>query len=114
MSATHHGVLDSILQHTAGDPIWHNHYVSLAQSAACGQNNLEVKQIILESPGQIFVIGSSIILSDLPTTFTGKNALDGTQITISPGTDVKDVVLFKLLPLFSGNTLTNVCVTDIK
>ncbi|HXT83238.1 MAG TPA: hypothetical protein VN704_02735 [Verrucomicrobiae bacterium] len=40
--------------------------------------------------------------------------MNGTQITISPGTDVKYVVSFKLLPLFSGNTLTNVCVTDIK
>ena len=107
--------MDSILQHNPTDPIWHNHYLSLAQSSACGQNNLEVKQITLESPGQIFVAGSHLILTDLPVpTFTGKNALNGTKITISPGTDVKDVVSFKLLPLFSGNTLTHVCVTDIK
>ncbi|HXT83239.1 MAG TPA: hypothetical protein VN704_02740 [Verrucomicrobiae bacterium] len=52
VSATHHGVLDSILQHNPGDPMWHNHYLSLAPSAVCGQNNLEVKQITLESPGK--------------------------------------------------------------
>ncbi|HEV2193806.1 MAG TPA: hypothetical protein VGR54_09340 [Nitrosopumilaceae archaeon] len=113
VATTHAGVLDSAVQTNANDPAWHNHFVKLASQTACG-GGPGVVDITFESPGKVKVQGDKIKLEDIPSTFTGTNPLTGSPTTITPGTNVQNVVSFKLNPVFdSSNNLEAVCVTDI-
>ena len=113
VATTHGGVLDSAIQKNANDPVWHNHFVKLASQGACG-GGPGVVDITFESPGKVNVNGNSIQLRDIPSTFTGTNALTGLPTTITPGTNVQNVVSFQLSPVFDSNhNLQAVCVIDI-
>lgn len=115
VSTTHKGVLDSEDQRNANDPRWHNHYVSLAvnPTGPCGSNP-SVTSITFQSPGEVLVSKDKAVMSNLPGKFTGTNALTNKPLTLNPGTNVENVVSFKLLPVFStANQLQAVCVTDI-
>lgn len=114
VSTTHKGVLDSVKQTNKNDAVWHNHYVSLGSDPACG-NTPAVKQITYQSPGGVIINDKTSVLSNLPATFTGTDAVTKCKLTLSPGTDAKRVVSFALEPVFdiSGTKLKAVCVTDI-
>ena len=113
VATTHGGVLDSAVQTNADDPVWHNHFVKLASQAACN-GGPGVVDITFESPGKVNVNGNSIQLRDIPSTFTGTNALTGLSTTITPGTSVQNAVSFQLSPVFDSNhNLQAVCVIDI-
>jgi UDP-N-acetylmuramyl tripeptide synthase len=114
VSTTHAGVLDSEDQRNANDPRWHNHYVSLAvdENSPCSQDPA-VTSITFQSPGEVIVNKNKAVMSNLPSTFTGTNALTGAALTLSPGTNVQNVVSFVLEPIFESGILEAVCVTDI-
>lgn len=115
VSTTHAGVQDSEEQTDANDPVWHNHFVTLGQdSDNCG-DDLKVESIIFQSPGQVDINDDNADLTQIPTSFSGTDALSGDDLTIEPGTDIDDVVSFRLSPQFNGdNELEAVCVTDIQ
>ena len=115
VSTTHAGVQDSEEQSNASDPVWHNHYVTLSQdSDNCG-NDSKVESITFESPGQVDIRDDNADLTKLPSSFSGTDALSGADLTIKPGTSVKDVVSFKLAPQFNDNgELEAVCVTNLQ
>ena len=115
VSTTHAGVLDSEEQDDANDPVWHNHFVTLVDgSENCGTDKA-VKSITFQSPGQINIDDSNADLTQIPNSLSGTDALTGDDLTLSPGTDVNDVVSFKLSPQFNDNgELEAVCVTDIQ
>jgi hypothetical protein len=114
VSTTHAGVLDSELQTNANDPIWHNHFVKLGKnmSGRCG-DNLEVVDITLESPGEIKVRESRLILDDIPFLFDGTSAMTKESLTLAPGASPQQIVSFMMAPKFDGNTLKAVCITNI-
>ena len=113
VATTHGGVLDSEVQKNANDPVWHNHFVKLESQVACG-GGPGVADITFESPGKVKVQGNNLQFKDIPKTFTGTNALSGLPTTITPGTNVQNVVSFQLSPVFdSGHNLQAVCVIDI-
>jgi hypothetical protein len=114
VSTTHKGVKDSEEQKDKNDPVWHNHFVTLVDdSNKCGKD-LQVKKITFESPGDVDINGETAELTNIPSKFTGKDALSDKKLTLKPGTDVKDVVSFKLDPKFKDGTLDAVCVTDVQ
>ena len=115
VSTTHAGVQDSEEQTNADDPVWHNHYVALGQdSDNCGDDS-KVESITFESPGQVGIRDNNADLTNLPASFSGTDALSGDDLTIEPGTNVEDVVSFKLAPQFNENDeLEAVCVTDLQ
>jgi hypothetical protein len=53
-------------------------------------------------------------MANMPATFTGTDSFTGKKLTLSPGTDVDNVVSFKLDPKFDAGQLKAVCVTDIR
>ncbi len=115
VSTTHAGVQDSEEQTDANDPIWHNHFVTLGENSDNCGNDLQVESITFESPGQIDIENSNADLTEIPASFSGTDALSKNDLTIRPGTDVDDVVSFRLSPQFNENDeLEAVCVTDIK
>lgn len=115
VSTTHKGVLDSEDQRNANDPKWHNHYVSLGTDSTHCDSNPAVTSITFQSPGDVVVNQDKAVMSNLPAKFTGTNALTGNPLTLNPGTNVQDVVSFKLQPVFSPtHQLQAVCVTDIQ
>jgi hypothetical protein len=115
VSTTHAGVLDSEEQDDADDPVWHNHFVTLGTgSDNCGDDP-NVESITFESPGQVNIDDNNADLTDIPASFSGTDALTGDDLTIEPGTDVDDVVSFRLSPQFNNDDeLEAVCVTDIQ
>lgn len=115
VSTTHASVLDSEVQDNADDPVWHNHFVTLGQgSDNCGDDP-NVESITFESPGQVDINDNNADLTDIPASFSGTDALSGDDLIIEPGTDVEDVVSFKLSPQFNDDDeLEAVCVTDIQ
>lgn len=115
VSTTHAGVLDSEEQDNANDPVWHNHFVTLGDdSKNCGSDKA-VKSITFESPGQVKIDDTNADLTAIPDSISGTDALTREDLTLSPGTDAKDVVSFKLSPQFNDNDeLEAVCVTDIQ
>jgi len=116
VSTTHAGVLDSEDQRNANDPRWHNHYVSLANvpGDSCGSDPA-VTSITFQSPGEVIVNKNKAIMTNLPAKFTGTNALTGDPLTLTPGTNVQNVVSFVLEPIFDDeDELEAVCVKDIK
>jgi hypothetical protein len=115
VSTTHAGVLDSEEQSDANDPVWHNHFVTLvSDSKNCGDDPA-VQYITFESPGQVNIEDNSADITQIPSSFSGTDAFSGDDLTIEPGTDVDDVVSFKLSPQFNDDEeLQAVCVTDIQ
>lgn len=115
VSTSHAGVLDSEEQDDANDPVWHNHFVTLGDdSENCGDDPA-VKSITFESPGQVDINDNNADLRNIPASFSGTDALSGDDLTIAPGTDVDDVVSFKLSPQFNDDDdLQAVCVTDLQ
>ena len=123
VSTTHAGVLDSVKQgEDASSPVWHNHYVQLtAGPAECAGNSnlggakLQVQALTFESPGRVTVTNNAIALLNMPSTFSGTDALTGNPLTLTPGTTADTVVSFTLHPLFNGpgGTLSNVCVENV-
>lgn len=135
VGTTHAGVLDSIKQ--GGDqfnPVWHNHYVQLAAvplededteeiEQYCEDTNgalgpLEVANLSFESPGKIKIRHQNVVdFENMPASLTGTNALTGTGMTWTPGTDADTVVQFTLRPVDDdGNTtldFTHVCVENV-
>ena len=113
VSTTHKGVSDSEDQRNANDPKWHNHYVSLAvdPTGPCGSNKV-VTSITFQSPGEVLVSKDKAIMSNLPAKFTGINALTGNPLTLNPGTNVQDVVSFKLQPIFGLANQLQSCMCD--
>jgi len=115
VSTTHAGVQDSEEQSNASDPVWHNHYVRLSQDSDYCGNDSKVESITFESPGQVDIRDDNADLTKLPSSFSGTDALSGADLTIKPGTSVKDVVSFKLAPQFNDNgELEAVCVTNLQ
>ena len=115
VSTTHAGVQDSEEQSNASDPVWHNHYVTLSQDSDYCGNDSRVESITFESPGQVDIRDDNADLTKLPSSFSGTDALSGADLTIKPGTSVKDVVSFKLAPQFNDNgELEAVCVTNLQ
>lgn len=114
VSTTHGGVLDSEKQKDASDPVWHNHMVKLGEVAICGENP-GVIDITFESPGEVKLKKQGLIITDAPSSFTGKHSLTNKEISFASGTDIKKVVQFNLEPKFSSNNeLQAVCVTHIE
>lgn len=125
VSTTHQGVLDSAKQGgDANSPAWHNHYVQLntvgvpadcAPNSNLGGASVEVAALTFESPGKAKVNQNVIQLLNMPSTFSGTNALTGLPITMTPGTTASAVVSFTLHPLFNGpgGSLSNVCVENV-
>jgi hypothetical protein len=106
------------------DSVFHNHYVALAaDSDECGDDP-KIEKITFESPGEVD-IEKKALLEDVPLKFKGTNvdrpATEdkddielGGNIRFEAGTDVEDVVSFKLEPKFDGEDIEAVCVTDIE
>ena len=116
VSTTHAGVLDSEDQRNANDPRWHNHYVSLANvpDDACGSDPA-VTAITFQSPGEVIVNNNKAVMTNLPAKFTGTDALSDAPLTLTPGTNMQNVVSFVLEPIFDDeDELEAVCVKDIK
>jgi hypothetical protein len=115
VTTTHGGVLDSEKQSSAADTVFHNHYVKLGTgvSGLCG-DDAEVVDITFQSPGAVAISGNKVKLGPEPFSFTGTSSLSGDPLTVTPGSDVQDVVSFKLDPKFDNEgNLAAVCVTDI-
>jgi hypothetical protein len=114
VTTTHKGVLDSEVQKDANDPVWHNHFVSLAKDDQFCGGDLAVQSITFEQPGDVSIRDQTVKLSDIPSKFTGTDALTNKKLTLEPGIDVNNVVSFKLEPHFDNKGgLQAVCVKDI-
>lgn len=125
VTTTHGGVYDSQEQDDADDPVWHNHLVTLeSNSEECGDDP-KVKELTLESPGRVNVHGEIAQLKNVPTDDFEATNVDrpttdeedielGEEITLEPGTDVQDVVSFKLEPQLDGDEIEAICVTNIE
>jgi hypothetical protein len=115
VSTTHAGVLDSEEQEDASDPVWHNHFVTLGDDTENCGDDPAVQAITFESPGQVNIDNENADIAQIPASFSGTDALSQEDLTLSPGTDVEDVVSFRLAPQFNDDDeLEAVCVTDIQ
>jgi hypothetical protein len=114
ITTSHAGVRDSEVQDDASDPVFHNHYVELATGLSGLCEGPEVADLTFESPGDVNVLQTFVLMHDLPFSFSGTSALTDEPLTITPGGNVEDVVSFTLEPKFDdeGN-LDAVCVNDI-
>src|SRR6478735_1623598 len=115
VTTTHKGVLDSEVQKNANDPVWHNHFVSLAKDNQFCGGDLGIQSVTFEQPGDVSIQGQTAKLTDMPSKFSGTDALTNTKLTLKPGTNVNNVVSFELEPHFDNKGgLQAVCVKDIK
>ena len=114
VTTTHKGVKDSEVQKDKNDPVWHNHFVSLGKDKQFCGGDLAVQSITFEQPGDVSIHGQTAKLTDIPSKFTGTDALTNKKLTLEPGTNVNNVVSFKLDPHFDKGELQAVCVKDIK
>jgi hypothetical protein len=107
------GIIDSELQKSPEDPVFHNHYVILGNNSICG-NTPAVQDLSFTSPGKVIIDGNKAILKDLPASAQGQF----TNVTITPGTNVLIVASFLLESHFNQTAnpkqLQAVCVVDIK
>ena len=104
------GIIDSELQKSPEDPVFHNHYVILGNNSICGDNPA-IQDLSFTSPGKVIIDGNKAILKDLPASAQGQF----TNVTITPGTNVLIVASFLLESHFSQQgQLQAVCVVDIK
>lgn len=86
VTTTHAGVLDSEAQQSILDPIFHNHFVQLAENTEC-ISDTAVGDLSFESPGEVKVQNNIALLKKLPASAEGQFTGD----TITPGTDVQIV-----------------------
>jgi hypothetical protein len=125
VTTTHGGVYDSQEQDDADDPVWHNHLVTLDSDSEECEDDPKINEITFESPGTVNINDEIAQLKNVPTedfeaTNVDRPATDeedielGEEITLEPGTDVQDVVSFKLEPQFDDDEIEAVCVTDIE
>ncbi len=70
--------------------------------------------ITYQSPGSVIINKDKAVLSNLPATFTGTDSFTKKPLTLTPGTDVDNVVSLKLDPKKVAGELKAVCVTDIR
>jgi hypothetical protein len=123
VTTTHAGVYDSKVQDNAGDPVFHNHYVALTDDKdKCGDDP-KIEKITFESPGEVDIKKNKALLEDVPLKFKGtavtpvtdeEDVEFGDEIKFKAGSDVDDVVSFKLEPKFDGDNIEAVCVTNIE
>jgi hypothetical protein len=105
------GIVDSILQKSPTDPVFHNHYVILGNNSICGANPA-VQDLSFTSPGKVIIDGNKAILKNLPASAQGQF---NSSVTITPGTNVLIVASFLLESHFNQQgQLQAVCVVDIK
>jgi hypothetical protein len=105
------GIIDSELQKSPEDPVFHNHYVILGNNSICGDNPA-IQDLSFTSPGKVIIDGNKAILKNLPASAQGQF----TNVTMTPGTNVLIVASFLLESHFNQTTnqLQAVCVVDIK
>jgi hypothetical protein len=107
------GIIDSELQKSPEDPVFHNHYVILGNNSICGDTPA-VQDLSFTSPGKVMIDGNKAILKDLPASAQGQF----TNVTVTPGTNVLIVASFLLESHFNQTAnpkqLQAVCVVDIK
>ncbi len=76
VTTTHAGVLDSVAQEDADDPVFHNHYVALENlpdDPSCP--GLQVVDISFQEPGDVDVSGHGVVMEDTPYYFGGTHSL---------------------------------------
>jgi hypothetical protein len=112
---THAGVLDSQEQRFIEDPTWHTHLVRLGDVEQCGEDQ-GVVDITWQSPSEIEINDNIARISGVPTTdeFEGRDSITGEQTSMTLGEAVSEVISFKLDPVFDGDGLEAVCVTDVR
>jgi hypothetical protein len=115
VATTHAGVLDSEEQRFIEDATWHTHLVRLGDVEQCGEDQ-GIVDITWQSPGEVRVDDNIATISDIPTTdeFEGRDSITGGQISMTLGEAVSEVISFKLDPVFDGDGLDAVCVTDVR
>lgn len=72
-----------------------NYYATLGSDLVNCGNDAAVTKIAFQYPGGILGTNNKDIMSNLPAKFTGNDALTGSKLALSPGTDVKNIVSFK-------------------
>lgn len=120
VTTTHAGVLDSVAQADADDPVFHNHYVALedlSDDPTC--SGLQVANISFQEPGDVDVSGHSAVMEDTPYYFGGTDSLSEAHISFNASAEVSDVVSFVIDPVDAdGNTsltdIAAVCINDVK
>lgn len=115
-STTHGGIYDSVQQKNASDPSWHNHFVKLVadNSSKCGSNPM-VKDLTLQSPGNVMIADNNIRMLEIPSNFNASSSLSNSTLSFETGRNIDKVVTFKLEPIFdSTNNVEAICVKDIK
>lgn len=121
VTTTHGGVLDSVAQADAADPVFHNHYVALHDSQSVGTTycpGLEIRDITFEEPGDVDVKNKRVVMEDVPYYFAGTHSLSGANISFLADENVGNAVSFTIDPVDStGNTNPNdiqaVCINDV-
>ena len=110
-TTSHSGLLDSDAQEgDPGNPILHNHYAVLGSNDACGLNP-SIVALSEEEIGEVFVKGKTVIVKDLPPSAPAD--VNGTEIGITPGTNIQFVASFLLQPEEDTQGNPVVCVTNI-
>lgn len=120
VTTTHAGVLDSVAQADADDPVFHNHYVALenlSDDPTCP--GLQVANISFQEPGDVDVSGHGVVMEDTPYYFGGTDSLSEAHISFNAEAGVDDVVSFVINPVDAdGNTsltdIAAVCINDVK
>ncbi len=115
-STTHGGVLDSVQQNNASDPVWYNHFVNLVvnNSSVC-RNNPQVKELTFQSHGSVSIDNMTLQMLEIPHEFNATDSLSNNTLGFESGSEIDKVVAFKLEPQFdSGNNVEAVCVTNIQ
>ena len=96
------GIIDSELQKSPEDPVFHNHYVILGNNSICGDTPA-VKDLPGSAQGQFN---------------SNRTTTPATNVTVTPGTNVLIVASFLLESHFNQTAnpkqLQAVCVVDIK
>src|ERR671923_138098 len=115
VATTHAGVLDSQEQRFIEDPTWHTHLVRLGDVEQCGEDQ-GVVDITWQSPSEIEINDNIARISGVPTTdeFEGRDSITGEQTSMTLGEAVSEVISFKLDPVFDGDGLEAVCITDVR
>lgn len=126
VSTTHATVCDSRTQSktptlyfdSTCSPVWHTHYVNLAvhDGTDCAPNTelagtrLEVANLSYEEPGPTAIAGNKVIFNNMPSSFTGINAVNGTSFTWAPGSIPAGAVASFTLAVTNGH----VCVENVQ
>jgi hypothetical protein len=125
VTTTHATVCDSETQSKTStlffdsscSPVWHTHYVNLAvhggtdcaPNSALGGARLEVANLSYEQPGPTNTADTNVIFNNMPSSFTGTNAVTGTSLTWAPGSVPAGLVASFTLAVNNGH----VCVENV-